>query len=252
MMKRALLIGINYTNIPGDTLNGCIDDIVNVYNVLTTQYGYDPTNIVMLRDDSSDPTLQPTKANILQNIQQLVTDSANCTDIWFHYSGHGSLINNGTTGVIVPVDYMSKGFITDDDMMTIFQYIKCTAMIMFDSCNSGAVCDLQWNYEFLYGNSFQRTQMDFPAIENPNIFMISGSKINQQSADAFDTKANQYEGVFTDAVLNTLASNNYTVTLGNLMQGICIWLVQNGITEQKPMLSASSDTPRWAISPAAV
>jgi Caspase domain len=249
-MKKALLIGINYTNVPGDTLRGCIDDVVNVQNVLTSQYGYDAqADIVMLRDDSQDPAQQPTRQNILKAMTDIVAASANCSDIWIHYSGHGALINNGSTGVIVPVDYETAGFITADDMMTIFQNIQCTAMIMFDSCNSGAVCDLQWSYEYLYGNNFMRTQMDFPAIANPNIFMISGCKITQQSADAFDTTTNQYEGVFTDAVLNTLQTNGYNVTLGTFIQGICTWLAQNGITSQKPMLSSTSSVPRWTLSP---
>jgi hypothetical protein len=248
-MKKALLIGLNYTNVPGDTLQGCIDDIVNIQEVLTTQYGYALNDIIMLRDDSDDPSLQPTRQNILESMQNIVADSANCSDIWIHYSGHGALVNNGETGVIVPVDYNTEGFIADKDMMSIFKDIQCKAMIMFDSCNSGAVIDLQWSYEYLYGNNFMRTQMDFPAISNSNIFMISGCKISQQAADGFDTTTNQYEGVFTDAVLNTMKNNNYNLTLGSFIQGICIWLVQNGITSQKPMLSSTSSIPRWELKP---
>ena len=248
-MKKAVLIGINYTDVQGDTLHGCIDDIVNISNVLVTKYGYNTQDIVMLRDDSLDPALQPTRANIISAYQNLVAISGSCTDIWMHYSGHGSLINNGTTGVIVPVDYLTTGFITDTDLMNMFRNIQCNAMIMFDSCNSQAVCDLEWNYEYLYGNNFLRTQVDFPSIANTNIFMISGCKLFEQSADAFDTVTNEYEGVFTDAVLNTLSANNYSVTLGKLMQGVCSWLIQNGINTQKPMLSSTSDIPRWSIVP---
>jgi len=248
-MKKAVLIGINYTDVPGDTLNGCIDDIVNIAKVLVTQYGYNTQDIVMLRDDSLDPALQPTRANIINAYQHLVAISESCTDILMHYSGHGSLINQGDTGVIVPVDYLTTGFITDNELMNIFRNIQCNAMIMFDSCNSQSVCDLEWNYEYLYGNNFLRTQVDFPTISNTNIFMISACKIFEQSADAFDNVTNEYEGVFTDAVLNTLRANNYNITLGKLMQGVCTWLVQNGINTQKPMLSSTSDIPRWSIVP---
>ena len=248
-MKKAVLIGINYTNNTGNTLNGCIDDIENIADILVSKYGYSTQDIIMLRDDSTDPTLQPTRANILNAYRNIASISGSCSDIWLHYSGHGSLINNGNTGVIVPVDYLIHGFITDTEMMDIFKNIQCNAMIMFDSCNSGAVCDLEWSYEFLYGNQFLRTQMDFPSINNSNIFMISACKILQESADVFDTVDNEYEGVFTDAVLNTLRANNYAVTLGTLLQGVCTWLVQNGITTQKPMLSSTTDVPRWSIAP---
>ena len=247
--KRALLIGINYTDVPGDTLNGCIDDIENIGEVLTTQYGYQSTDVVMLRDVSEDPALQPTRENMLQALRDIVAVSGSCSEIWIHYSGHGSLVNNGTMGVIVPVDYATEGFITDNDLMNILQHVQCPAMIMFDSCNSGAVCDLEWSYEFLYGNNFVRTQLDFPSLSNKNIIMISACKSTQQSADVYDNVTMEYEGVFTDAVLNVLKDNNYTVTLGKLMQGVCTWLVQNGIETQKPMLSSTSDTPRWSVAP---
>lgn len=249
-MKKALLIGLNYANVPGDTLKGCIDDVENVCDILTTKYGYDlQTDITILRDDVDDPALLPTRQNILQAMRDIVAESVNCSEIWMHYSGHGALVNNGNTGVIVPLDYHTTGFISDEDIMSILKDIQCTAMIMFDSCNSGAVCDLQWSYEYLYGNNFMRTQMDFPAIANPNIFMISGCKITQQAADAFDTETNEYEGVFTDAVLNTLKNNDYSVTLGTFMQGVCMWLAKNGITSQKPMLSSTSSVPRWELKP---
>jgi hypothetical protein len=248
-MKKAVLIGINYTNVPGDTLRGCIDDIENIAEVLVQNYGYNSQDIIMLRDDSIDPALQPTRANIINAYQNIVAVSGSCTDIWLHYSGHGSLINNSNTGVIVPVDYLTTGFITDNELMDMFRNIQCKAMIMFDSCNSQAVCDLEWNYEYLYGTNFLRTQVDFPSISNTNIFMISGCKLYEQSADVYDSVDKEYEGVFTDAVVNTLRANNYSVTLGKLMQGVCTWLMDNGINTQKPMLSCTTDVPRWSIVP---
>ena len=97
-MKKALLIGINYADIPGDTLHGCIEDIENIAEVLMNQYGYNEQDIVMLRDDIADPSVTPTHANMIQAIKNIVAISSSCTQIWIHYSGHGSLINNGKTG----------------------------------------------------------------------------------------------------------------------------------------------------------
>lgn len=248
-MKKALLIGINYADIPGDTLHGCIEDIENIAEVLMNQYGYNEQDIVMLRDDIADPSVTPTHANMIQAIKNIVAISSSCTQIWIHYSGHGSLINNGKTGVIVPLDYSKKGFITDTEMMNILKNIACEAMIMMDSCNSGSVCDLQWSYEYMYSTKFVRTQAIPTSISNPNIFMISGCKILQNSAEVFDVADNEYEGAFTDAVIKTLQINNYSVTLGKLMQGVCTWLVNRGIQNQKPMLACTSPTPNWSISP---
>ena len=248
-MNRALLIGINYINDPQATLRGCIDDIVNMENILTSKYGYSSDNIIMLRDDISDPTLQPTRDNILSQLQKLATISTANDNVWIHYSGHGSLIQNSERGMLVPVDYDVNGFIKDTDFFAIIQQMLGQTVIVMDSCNSGSVCDLEWNYEYLYGLNFMRTQLNNQFILNSNIFVLSGCKTLQNSAEIFDIEANQYEGAFTDALLHVMKSNSYTISLGKLMQGICAWLVSNGISTQKPMLSSSSASPILMLSP---
>ena len=135
------------------------------------------------------------------------------------------------------------------DLYDLIRSIRCKTMILMDSCNSGSMCNLEWNYEYLYGLNFMRTQLNSQQIVNPEIFMISGSKSNQPSAEIYDTESQEYEGAFTDAVLHVLKSNSYTVSLGKLLQQVCIWLVKKGITGQKPMLSSSSASPQWSIAP---
>jgi len=61
----ALLIGSNYTATPSSQLKGCINDIVHLRNMLVDAYGYPIGNIIMLRDDSTNPGFHPTYANIL-------------------------------------------------------------------------------------------------------------------------------------------------------------------------------------------
>jgi hypothetical protein len=85
----------------------------------------------------------------------------------------------GWTRVVVPVDY-TAGFIVDDDIFNIIKNIKCRAMILFDSCHSGTVCDLQWSFQ--YGGVCKRILNK--AMEVPNkIFMFSGCRDPQTSAD---------------------------------------------------------------------
>jgi hypothetical protein len=249
-MKKALFIGINYVGNTEAQLNGCIDDVTNMMTIITTYYGYDPNNIVMLTDaSSSNVETLPTKANILQALQDLVNGSSDCEEMWIHYSGHGAVVSSYNGSAIVPVDYVTEGLITDMDLYDLIRSIRCKTMILMDSCNSGSMCNLEWNYEYLYGLNFMRTQLNSQQIVNPEIFMISGSKSNQPSAEIYDTESKEYEGAFTDAVLHVLKSNSYTVSLGKLMQQVCIWLVKKGITGQKPMLSSSSASPQWSIAP---
>ena len=69
-MKKALLIGINYYSLPDIKLNGCIYDIINMRNMLIDAYDYSNNNIIMLRDDVSNSSAQPTKANIMNSMMQ--------------------------------------------------------------------------------------------------------------------------------------------------------------------------------------
>ena len=75
-VKKALLVGCNYSSIPANTLYGCIGDIININDVLTQQYGYSKSNIIMLRDDNGDASRQPTYKNIMKNLTNLVNESA--------------------------------------------------------------------------------------------------------------------------------------------------------------------------------
>ena len=266
MMKKALFIGINYLDSTEERLNGCINDVTHMYELLNQHYGYTSENMVVLTDDQSEENRRPTRDNILRELQLLATHSDTYQEIWIHYSGHGSWVNNYDTGILVPVDFKTAGFIVDVELYNIIQQIKCKAMIMIDSCDSAAVCDLEWNFEYLYGNKFMRVQLanqslldefspSLRSLSNPHIVMISASKKNQNSAEIIDTDAitskPMYEGAFTDAVLHVLKNNSYQITLGKMVQDVCIWLVQHGIGHQKPIVSCSTSEPSWSISPLA-
>lgn len=261
--KRALLIGCNYPQVPGCTLNGCINDVTNMKTILTTRMGYDPAKVVVLRDDNvslSPNNTIPTRANILNALNALVSASATCSEIWIHYSGHGSKIRDtnrdevsGYDSVIVPTDFQQAGFITDDVLLTYVSRIKCPCVILMDSCFSGTVCDLPWSHEFVSGATFRRTKNNTATLSNPNIFMMSGSKDNQTSADIYESSGNgakgegEYEGAFTDAFLKCLAADKYNASIGRMMQSVCLWLSSRGYT-QTPIFSSSSPTPAYTIS----
>ena len=72
---------------------------------------------------------------------------------------------------------------------------------MFDSCFSGSVLDLK--YQYLDSLNYDKyTENDKDAITIGNVFMISGCTDEQTSADAvFDNKAN---GAMTWALLQSL------------------------------------------------
>lgn len=249
-MKKAVLVGANYLQTPNIRLYGCINDVVNTSEVLISKYGYLPNNVVILRDDTFDRRVWPTRANILANLQKLVKDSDKCSEIWFQYSGHGLQVMSKTRvdedidEAILPVDYRFGGIITDNDIYDIIKQAKCRVMLLFDCCHSGTVCDLHWCYEYS-NNSFVKSIGNKKTItSNPNIVCLSGCKDTQSAADGYSQTEQESMGVFTDAFLTCLKKTNYNTNIMTLYSDI-VTFIQNTGFEQIPMLSCSSVIPNF-------
>ena len=248
-MKKALLIGINYINETDITLNGCIDDVINMRNMLIDAYDYDSSNILTLRDDDIHSIHQPTRDNIINNLKKLANESDKLDELWVHYSGHGSQITDNKSlnadkmeNILVPVDYKTKGFILDIELLAIVKTIKCKTLLLFDSCHSGTMCDLPWAIEYKNPLNYAVTHINNVVISNPNIFMFSGCKDSQTSDDSYSSENQQYIGAFTDAFLHSLRKNRHNVAYKVLYRDICEYLGQNGFT-QMPVFSSSSKEP---------
>lgn len=202
--KKALLIGINYIGTSNE-LNGCINDV----NSIKERISNNGFNIVNMLTDNSP--IKPTKNNILNAFTNLLKYSQTGDLLFFAYSGHGSydIDKNGdeTTGydqLIIPSDFNP---IVDDELKSIIQNnLKSgvTLVAMFDSCFSGSVLDLRYQYmdslnydNFTENNKELETQGD--------VFMISGCNDYQTSTDAFiNNKAN---GAMTWSLLESLKQN---------------------------------------------
>ena len=199
--KKALLVGINYTGTSNE-LFGCINDVNCIKERISTK-GFTSINTI-----TDLTTKKPTKDNILREFKSLLVNSQAGDLLFFLYSGHGSydLDRNGDEAdgydeLIVSSD--SKG-ISDDEFKTIIQQnLKqdVTLFAMFDSCFSGTMLDLR--YQYMDSVNYDKyTENDKQAITVGNVFMISGCADNQTSADAvFNNKAN---GALTWSLLESL------------------------------------------------
>jgi hypothetical protein len=202
--KNALLIGINYVG-TNNELNGCINDIESIKERISKN-GFN--NINILTDNTN---IKPTKINILNAFKSLLTNSQSGDLLFFAYSGHGSYVidKNGdeTTGydqMIVPLDL---NCILDDDLKSIIQTnlkTGVTLFAMFDSCFSGSVLDLRYQYmDSLNYDNYTENNKELET--NGDVFMISGCSDYQTSADAFiNNKAN---GAMTWSLLESLKEN---------------------------------------------
>lgn len=244
--KKALLIGCNYTNDPNNRLYGCISDVTNVANTLIDAFDYDLRNVVVLRDDSPASNLIPTKRNILAYLNQLVQNSANLTEIWIHYSGHGSTVidrNNDESDnldeVIVPTDFRTAGFITDDEIFDVLKRMSrnCRIILGFDSCHSGTICDLQYGVQ----TNGTRSIVSRKVLSNPNIYCFSGCRDSQLSEEIYNTIEARNSGAFTTVFLYCLRLNHFNVDAIKLYSDICNIFRTSGF-EQIPQFSSSNNT----------
>ncbi len=240
-MKCALLVGINYYSTDSQ-LNGCINDVKKMKQLLLKQYGYKNENIIMLTDET---TLKPTFQNIMNQLIVLLKKAKICSDIFFHYSGHGSYIRD-TNGdeidsrdeCLVPLDYQQKGFITDDLIRQLFiQKLvhSCNATIIIDACHSGTCFDLPFKY-----NKEQEVweRMHNVIVPNSKIKMISGCTDLQTSSDAYIN--GEYKGAMTFSLTSVLEQCNFSITWKDLLNKMHLVLVQKNFS-QKPELSSSQE-----------
>jgi hypothetical protein len=194
--KKALLIGINYIGAL-DELKGCINDVDNISNILT---GY--KSIVKLTDNTD---IKPTRNNILSELRKLLENSVAGDILILSFSGHGSqtidIGNDELDGKDEFIYAIDNKIIKDDEINAYIKtYLKpnVTFFAIFDSCHSGTMMDLKYNY------------MDY--IENPNntdtmgnVIMISGCRDDQTSADGFINSESQ--GAMTWSLLNSIKPN---------------------------------------------
>lgn len=133
-MKKAVCVGIN--NYPGSTndLKGCVNDAKDWANLLTLN-GFE-TKIIL---DS-----QATRANLLNEFENLITRAEPDDVIVFTYSGHGTNVIDVSGDEPDGYDealYVYDGIILDDTLRAVIQKLKTGVhlVVISDSCFSGTV-----------------------------------------------------------------------------------------------------------------
>jgi hypothetical protein len=265
-ITKGLFIGIDYLNSPNQLYN-CRNDAKDMQKLINDKFGIQES--ILLLDDSTDDK-KPTKENILKWFNWLANNNKNGDNLWIHYSGHGSTVidlsgdeKDGYDETMVPVDFMTKGQILDDDINTILckpiVYSGATLYFHDDCCHSGTAADLKYRlieseikdnvigysrYEYftdIYGYYKKKLLDSVSKIRNGNnIFEIkenghdsligpgqvikwSGCMDNQTSADGFKGMAN---GAMTGCVI-TVLNNDKIVTWGEFLIEIRRLLKEN-------------------------
>ncbi|MEZ4217688.1 MAG: caspase family protein [Myxococcota bacterium] len=138
--RRALLVGINdYQAVPD--LNGALNDVAAVREVLVSRFAFAPEDVRVVTDAAA------TRAGILAELDALAERAQPGDVVYVHYSGHGSQVTDlggdeadGLDETLVPQDGRTPGVpdITDDELGERFARLADTRLVVtLDSCHSG-------------------------------------------------------------------------------------------------------------------
>ena len=204
MTNKAVLCGINNYQTITD-LRGCLNDVENIFNLLTEVYSFEPDQIHRLTNE------RVTKTAIKNEYNWLLQDAQPGDLLVFHFSGHGSYIpdDNGdepdrTDEIACLYDmdfYNSETFMRDDEWQAMIQQVPQDVNLTFilDNCHSGTgtrviTVDLQDHY--------QKLAVDVAASER------RCSEPTVKALAAIDVKAASARGNGT-ATLEQLNPNTY-------------------------------------------
>lgn len=258
-MNKAVLVGIN--KYPGSPLQGCINDVEDMAKFLVNSCKWNMNDIRLLTD--SRATTEKIKEHLFWLMKDLDADS----NLFFHYSGHGTQMSMRNYGgkvdslhdVICPVDFdfTPEHAISDDWFMNEFGPIPEGAVFLWlsDSCHSGDLArsitfcggpgqvtgfrqypmpaDMRWRLETAKSLGLPVTGFARSVNHLHGVF-IGGCKSNQTSADAYIN--GQSCGAFTCYLLKSLGQNDgLNIGIDQIVSNTRKLLAENGY-DQEPQL----------------
>lgn len=134
--KHAIIIGISDYPGTANDLNYCDDDARDMYEALTTVYGFEEDNVILLLNETA------TRFNILDVIEKLNDTISEDDEVVFFYSGHG------TKGKAMDDDkevwdegiYVHDEPIWDGELKNYFSGFATSRIIfVFDTCLAGGM-----------------------------------------------------------------------------------------------------------------
>ncbi|XP_054776323.1 metacaspase-3-like [Prosopis cineraria] len=253
--KRALLCGITYGK-GRHALKGSVNDVLRMKAFLIDYLGFHPHSIVVLRDDQyNDWKTVPTKANMIEAMKTLVRGCKAGDSLVFHYSGHGSRIEDndmdevdGYDEALCPVDYEDAGKIRDDTINDVLvkplpRGTKLHAII--DTCSSGTVLDLPFMCRM---NRFREYKWDDQMIGKPHYKGTNGGVAVCISAcdddgTSGDTSAfGMNGGALTHSFIQAMKNKPGGMSYGNLLHSM-----RSMVLEAKKLIGLDAYQQRFHV-----
>ena len=259
MAQKALLVGINKYRRGGSDLNGCVNDVTNVRDILLKYFGFSIRAIRIVVDERA------TQKAIFERLGWLTKGAKAGDRLLFHFSGHGSQIRDRDGDelrdrldeILCPHDLDWDGtYISDDDLRERFSKLPKGVIldVILDSCHSGTgtretvgieglPLELSFKPRFLPppADILARVDEDLPLVKllrgaNPQGHVLfAGCRENQTSADAYI--GGHYNGAFTYYFCKHLRDTGSHISRAELLKRARASLRFNGFS-QIPQLEA--------------
>jgi len=271
MSNKALLVGINKYQMSGADLQGCVNDVTNIRDVLLKYFGFKVRQIRVLVDGRA------TKKAILARLEWLVKDAKAGDRLLFHFSGHGSQIRDrdgdelkdGLDEILCPHDMDWDGtFIVDDELKKRFAGLAkgVNLEVLLDCCHSGTGTRQAMAMAGLPSEQSIRPRFLAPPVDilcrqmdeeedlavtrllrvtNPgNHVLFSGCRDNQTSADAYIKGS--YNGAFTYYFCKHIRDSRAGLSRAELLKRLRASLKFEGY-EQVPQLECAAARRKKAL-----
>lgn len=175
--KKAVLINANYKNTEGVRKLESCSSLSSLYDLLVLNLGFSRENVWVLTEEPravpGAATFSPTRANIVNGMRWLVSNSSQGDQLMFSFSGHGCRVvrnthPNGIDDCILPSDYPTSNPIAENEINEILvQNLRngATLTTLFDCRNSARLMKLPYVHVMAKrakGTFFLREEFELP------------------------------------------------------------------------------------------
>ncbi len=251
-MNSAMLVGINHYLLPGNDLQGCINDVNNIRHLLTIGCGFSVLQVKTLVDE------QAVKKSIMDSLALMVEQAQPGDHLVFAMSSHGAQVPaaigdetepDHMTEIICPhdFDWVPEHYITDDEMHAICAQLNpdATLDVILDSCHSGTMLrdpdpgvarSIPYPFELpIMPGTTTRMLKDH---DFENVALWAGCREDQTSADAFI--GGEHQGALSYVFTKNIFRFGCPRTRVNLISKMKLDLNRLGY-EQEPQLEVSEE-----------
>jgi len=255
--RRVLLVGINHYELPLNTtlppcrekglpnLEGCLNDVQAMKEILITNFGFVEKNIITLTDQKA------CRDGILCTFQKHLIDGVQKDDIClFYFSGHGSWMKNSALEEgsnkrdesIVPYDwYKGVPDIRDKELKRLFNHALDKGgrlTVIVDACYSGSIsrgARKRGNRQ-APPNKCDANKNEAKGLQDPSergAVILSAAQEWEEALEIKDKTQNSKRGLFSWALTKALKDSTCFEPVGNLILRIDALMQSEGREQLK-------------------